>query len=217
MTLALSAAFSLLFFFPSSSKETVSVSILQRKQPALPQDVLDPSFNGDSRARSETEKQRYSAFDEDGQLRHLKNQVLQSGSFISLKKRRQYFQESGLDTAVNAAAAKRVILASYSAHPNEDEITKRVIALNMLRYSSHLKEEDCAGLMDSLVSQYNAPSSAISRQSVQLDFGSIVYACATLTPRDFLRRIDQLQDPELKAQSHLALEKYKEDAQNDQG
>lgn len=151
-----------------------------------------------------------SKFDTPEQLKALQEQVLQSGSFISWAKRQQDFRESGFDTVVNFESAKRIINGNYPEVLDEESVTKRVLALEFLKYSSQINRRDCLSLFSNLVGQYQNTTNKDLQRAIQFDVGSLVYSCTEVGGKAFRDKINGLTIPILKGQSLEAQINYKE-------
>lgn len=154
-----------------------------------------------------------SQFENSEGLEILKKQVLDSGAFLSLKKSREDFQLSPLDSRVNAEYAKLLMQTQYPVDLNEDFVTQRVIAAHFLKYSKHLCMEDCTTLLESLLDQYVSVDSEKHKRAIQFDVGSVAYMCAETGGHTFQKRIGAIKIPALKGQGLTAMTVYHEHKQ----
>lgn len=154
-------------------------------------------------------------FDSSEKLEKLKSQILDNGAFISPRRRWESFQTSVFDTKENVHQAIRILSNVYSDKPSKDEILKRVLALHFLRYSKHLEESECVGMLGSLETQYQAAPNPQIKRATLFDFGSIAYACARFNSSLVDQRIQTASVPALRAQAHNAHAVYVEELSND--
>ena len=144
-------------------------------------------------------------------LETLKKQVIESGSYLSLKKRREDFQNSGFDTDQNVAIAEKIVIAPYPEKLDNESVTKKVVALHLLRYSKHLTYSSCLNLMATLTSQYKNNSEVAHKRAIKFDVGAVAYMCLPIGKTRFQEQMEHLAEPTLKAQVLNAMTVYKED------
>ncbi len=194
----------------SLSKESKEIYI-HKTEKVIPNIILDHEQEKKSLTQIAEKVPELSNLSFSDDLETLKKQVIDSGSYLSLKKRRQDFQNSGFDTDQNAAIAEKIVLAAYPEKLDNESVTKKVVALHLLRYSKHLTYSTCLNMMETLTSQYKNNSEENHKRAIKFDVGAVAYMCLPIGKTRFQEQMEHLTEATLKAQVLNAMTVYKED------
>ncbi len=157
--------------------------------------------------------QELASFDTADGLEMLKEEILETGSYLSIKKSQEEFQLSATDSLTNARRAKEIFLSPYVDPLEEKDVTRKVLASHFLKYSKHVTAQDCLNFMRILVDQYHFSDSIEQRRALKFDVSSVAYMCTERGGRPFQNFVESMSDLALKAQSFNAMTVYREHSQ----